>query len=63
MAAPNVFVSHSHKDDDFTVRLVADLRQAGAERPRWSLLDRSMPGIMRFAQTAAEAQSWTGCAV
>jgi tetratricopeptide (TPR) repeat protein len=28
---PKVFVSHSHKDDDFTQRLVSDLHQAGAE--------------------------------
>lgn len=26
-----VFVSHSHRDDSFTSRLVADLRAAGAE--------------------------------
>ena len=31
MAAPKIFVSHSHKDDVFTGRLVADLRQAGAD--------------------------------
>jgi hypothetical protein len=30
MSQPRVFVSHSHRDDDFTHRLVADLRQAGA---------------------------------
>lgn len=28
---PKVFVSHSHKDDDFTQRLVNDLHRAGAE--------------------------------
>jgi curved DNA-binding protein CbpA len=31
MATPKVFVSHSHKDNAFTERLVADLRQAGAD--------------------------------
>ena len=31
MAPPKIFVSHSHKDDAFTERLVADLRQAGAD--------------------------------
>jgi hypothetical protein len=31
MAAPKVFVSHSHKDDAFTAHLVADLRGVGAE--------------------------------
>jgi hypothetical protein len=30
MPAPSVFVSHSHKDDAFTARLVADLEIAGA---------------------------------
>ncbi len=29
MSAPRVFVSHSHKDDALTTRLVADLRAAG----------------------------------
>lgn len=28
---PKVFVSHSHKNDEFTARLVADLRAAGVE--------------------------------
>jgi hypothetical protein len=28
---PRIFVSHSHKDDAFTTRLVADLRTAGAQ--------------------------------
>jgi tetratricopeptide (TPR) repeat protein len=31
VAQPKVFVSHSHKDDAFTKRLVADLRAAGAD--------------------------------
>ena len=31
MSQPRIFVSHSHKDDAFTERLVADLRQAGAD--------------------------------
>jgi hypothetical protein len=30
-AAPNVFVSHSHRDNAFTQRLVNDLRTAGAD--------------------------------
>jgi hypothetical protein len=30
MAVTNVFVSHSHRDEAFTHRLVADLKQAGA---------------------------------
>ena len=30
-SAPRVFVSHSHHDDTFTTRLVADLRAAGAD--------------------------------
>jgi formylglycine-generating enzyme required for sulfatase activity len=30
-AAPRIFVSHSHKDDEFTRRLVSDLHAAGAE--------------------------------
>lgn len=31
MAAPRVFVSHSHQDDAFTQRLVVDLKAAGAD--------------------------------
>jgi hypothetical protein len=31
MAQPKIFVSHSHKDDAFTSRLVADLRARRAE--------------------------------
>lgn len=31
MPQPSIFVSHSHKDEAFTERLVADLHQAGAE--------------------------------
>jgi hypothetical protein len=31
MSQPRIFVSHSHKDEDFTERLVADLHKAGAE--------------------------------
>src|SRR6185437_6788009 len=31
MSAPRVFVSHSHQDDAFTKRLVADLKAAGAD--------------------------------
>ena len=31
MASPRVFVSHSHRDDAFTERLVRDLRAAGAD--------------------------------
>ena len=31
MAIPRIFVSHSHKDDAFTQRLVSDLRLAGAQ--------------------------------
>ncbi|HLW03891.1 MAG TPA: toll/interleukin-1 receptor domain-containing protein [Ktedonobacterales bacterium] len=30
-ARPRVFVSHSHKNDEFTARFVADLRDAGVE--------------------------------
>ena len=30
-AKPRVFVSHSHKNDDFTARFVTDLRAAGVE--------------------------------
>lgn len=31
MAEPRIFVSHSHRDDAFTERLVRDLRAAGAD--------------------------------
>ncbi len=31
MAAPRVFVSHSHRDNEYTQRLVDDLRAAGAD--------------------------------
>jgi len=31
MAAPKIFVCHSHKDDTFTERLVNGVRQAGAD--------------------------------
>lgn len=31
MSQPRIFVSHSHKDDEFTQRLVDDLHKAGAE--------------------------------
>lgn len=31
MTQPRIFVSHSHKDEDFTQRLVDDLHEAGAE--------------------------------
>lgn len=30
MSQPRIFVSHSHQDDAFTLRLVADLKRAGA---------------------------------
>jgi toxoflavin biosynthesis protein ToxD len=51
MAVPKIFVSHSHKDDTFTERLVADLRQAGADA--W--MDKTDLGAGNFQQHISDA--------
>ena len=51
MAQPKIFVSHSHKDDAFTERLVEDLRQAGADA--W--MDKTDLGAGNFQQRISEA--------
>jgi formylglycine-generating enzyme required for sulfatase activity len=51
MSQPRVFVSHSHKDNAFTERLVNDLRQAGANA--W--MDRDDLGAGNFQQRIDEA--------
>lgn len=51
MAQPNIFVSHSHKDDSFAERLVADLRKAGADA--W--LDKTDLGAGNFQHRISEA--------
>jgi hypothetical protein len=51
MSQSRIFVSHSHKDDAFTERLVADLRQAGANA--W--MDRTDLGAGNFQQRISDA--------
>ena len=53
MAAPEVFVSHSHKDDAFTDRLVKDFRQAGANA--W--MDKNDLGAGDFQDRISQALS------
>jgi formylglycine-generating enzyme required for sulfatase activity len=51
MAQPKIFVSHSHKDDAFTERLVEDLCKAGADA--W--MDKTDLGAGNFQQRISEA--------
>lgn len=56
-ARPKVFVSHSHKNDDFTVRLVADLRTAGVEV--WvDMVDMQHGDFMMRINEALSASEW-----
>lgn len=55
MAAPKIFVSHSHNDDAFSERLVTDLRQAGADA--W--MDKTDLGAGNWQQRIDEALA--GC--
>lgn len=55
MVQPKVFVSHSHQDDAFTDKLVADLRLSGADA--W--MDTTDLGAGNFQQRISEALA--GC--
>ncbi|HEU5438933.1 MAG TPA: TIR domain-containing protein [Ktedonobacterales bacterium] len=54
---PHIFVSHSHRDDAFTSRLVADLRRAGAEV--WVDMTGMDPGnFMQRISQALDTHEW-----
>lgn len=54
---PRVFVSHSHRDDVFTMRLVEDLRRAGVEV--WVDMTGMDPGVfMQRISQALDTHEW-----
>lgn len=60
MAIPRIFVSHSHKDDAFTQRLVSDLRLAGAQV--WvDISDIMANDFMDRINQALDSCDWVVC--
>lgn len=54
---PHIFVSHSHRDDTFTTRLVADLRAAGADV--WVDLNNvTLDNFMKRIDQGLAASDW-----
>lgn len=55
--APRIFVSHSHQDDAFTARLVADLRHAGAD-VRVDMTELGAGAFVQRINAALDANEW-----